>query len=90
MLLKCDTAMRLGVFKITKGEDDKGKVEMRPGVTSIVSEYDCLPHGIRKHKRAKVKIPADQSVTPVAQVNRKIPCHYQGKVKEELRKLEEA
>ena len=62
---------------------------MRPTVASLVSEYDCLFQGIGKHKHAKVKTGVDESITPVAQVNRKILYHYQDKVKEELRKLED-
>ncbi|XP_068674352.1 uncharacterized protein [Montipora foliosa] len=49
MLLEFDTAMQLGVLKITKAED----------------EYSCLFDGIGKHKHAKVKIRVDESVTPV-------------------------
>ena len=49
---------------------------MRPAVASIVSEYDCFFHGIWKHKNAKVKIRIDESVTPVVQVNCKIPYHF--------------
>ena len=89
MLLGCDTAMQLGVSKTTKAEDHKRKTEMRPTVASLVSEYDCFFHGIGKHKHVKLKIRVDESITPVAQVNRKIPYHYQDKVKEELRKLED-
>ena len=87
MLLEFDTAMQLGVLKITKAEDGEGKAEMRPAVASIISEYSCLFDGIGKHKHAKVKIRVDESVTPV---NGKIPYHYQDKVKGELRKLEDA
>ena len=89
MLLGCDTAMELGVLKIVNSVDNEGK-ELRPVVADIVSEYDCLFHGIGKHKHAKVKIRVDESVTPVAQVNRRIPYHYQDKLKEQLQKLEEA
>ena len=43
-------------------------------------------------RQNKVKICFDESVTPVAQVhvNRRIPYHYQDKLKEQLQKLEEA
>lgn len=47
-------------------------------------------HGIGKHNCAKVKIRVDEAVTPVAQVNRKIPHHYHEKVREQLQELEEA
>ncbi|PFX29405.1 Uncharacterized protein K02A2.6 [Stylophora pistillata] len=89
MLVRCDTAMELGVLKIINNIEKEDK-KLRPVVTDIVSEYDCLFHGIGKQKHAKVKIPFDESVTPVAQVNRSIPCHYQDKSKEQLRKLKEA
>ena len=83
MLLGCDTAMKLNSI-------DKEDKKLRPVVADIVSEYDCLFHGIGEHKRAKVKIRVDKCVTPVAQVNRRIPYHYQDKLKEQLQKLEEA
>ena len=89
MLLGCDTAMELGVLKIVNSIDKEDK-KLRPVVADIVSEYDCLFHGIGKHKHAKVKIRVDKSVTPVAKVNRRIPYHYQDKLKEQLQKLEEA
>ena len=72
MLLGCDMAMELGVLKIVNSIDKEGK-ELRPVVADNVSEYDCLFHGLGKHKHAKVKIRVDESVTPVAQVNRRIP-----------------
>ena len=50
----------------------------------VVSEYGCLFHGIGKHKHVKVKIEVDKSVTPVAQVNRRIPYLYEDKSKEQL------
>ena len=81
MLLGCDTAMKLGVLKIVNGIDKEDK-KLRPVVADIVSEYDCLFHGIGKHKHAKAKIRVDESVTPVAQVNRRIPYHYQDKLQE--------
>ena len=84
MLLGCDTAMELGVLKIVNGIDKEDK-KLRP-----VVEYDCLFHGVGKHKHAKVKIQVDKFVTPVAQVNSRIPYHYQDKLKEQLQKLEEA
>ena len=87
MLLGCDTAMKLGVLKIVNSIDKEDK-KLRPVVADIVSECDCLFHGIGKHKHAKIR--ADESVTPVAQVNRRISYHYQDKLKEQLRKLEEA
>ena len=89
MLLGCDTAMELGVLKIVNSLDKEDK-KLRPIVADIVSEYDCLFNGIGKHKHAKVKIRVDKSVTPVAQVNPRIPYHYQDKLKEELQKLGEA
>ena len=89
MLLGCDTAMKLGGLKIVNSMDKEDK-KLRPVVADIVSEYDCLFHGIGKHRHAKVKIRVDESVTPVAQVNRRNPYHYQGKLKEQLRKLQEA
>jgi len=84
MLLGCDTAMKLGVLKIVNSIDKEDK-KLRP-----VVEYDCLFHGVGKHKHAKVKIQVDKFVTPVAQVNSRIPYHYQDKLKEQLQKLEEA
>ena len=89
MLLGCDTAMKLGVLKIVNSIDKEDK-KLTPVVADIVSEYDCLFHGIGKHKHAKVKIRVDESVTPVAQVNHRIPYHYQDKLKEQLQKLQEA
>ena len=89
MLLGCDTAMKLGVLKIVNSIDKEDK-KLRPVVADIVSEYDCLFHGIGKDKHAKVKIPVDESVTPVAQVNCRIPYHYQDKLKEQLQKLQQA
>ena len=89
MLLGCDTAMELGVLKVVNSIDKEDK-KLRPVVADIVPEYDCLFHGITKHKRAKVKIGVDESVMPVAQVNRRIPHRYQNKLKEQLQKLEEA
>ena len=89
MLLECDTAMEPGVLKIVNSIDKGGK-KLRPVVAHIASEYHCLFHGIGKHKNAKVKIRVDESVTPVAQVNPRIPYHYQDKLKEQLQKLEEA
>ena len=83
MLLGCDTAMDLGVLKIVNSIDKEDK-RLRPVVADIVSEYDCLFRGIGKHKHAKVKIRVDKSVTPVTQVNRRIPYHYQDKLKEQL------
>ena len=81
--------MELGVLKIVNSLDKEDK-KLRPVVADIVSEYDCLFNGIGKHKHAKVKICVDKSVTPVAQVNPRIPYHYQDKLKEELQKLGEA
>ena len=78
MLLGCDTAMELGVLKIVSSIDKEDK-KLRPVVVDNVSKYDCLFHGIRKHK---VKIRVDESVTPFAQVNRRIRYHYQNKLKE--------
>ena len=65
MLLGCDTAMELGVLKFVNSIDKEDK-KLRPVLADIVSEYDCLFHGIGKHKHAKVKIRVDESVTPVA------------------------
>ena len=81
MLLGCDTAMELGVLKIVNSIDKEDK-KLRPVVVDNVSKYDCLFHGIRKHKHAKVKIRVDESVTPFAQVNWRIRYHYQNKLKE--------
>ena len=89
MLLGCDTATKLGVLKTVNGIDKEDK-KLRPVVADIVSEYDCLFHGIGKHKHAKVKIRVDKSVTAVPQVNCRIPYHYQDKLKEQLQKLQEA
>ena len=85
MLLRCDMIMELGVLKIVNSIDKEDK-KLRPVVADIVSEYDCLFHD----KHAKVKIQVDESVAPVPQVNRRIPYHYQDKLKEQLQKLEEA
>ena len=81
--------MLLGCLKIVNSIDKEYK-KLRPVVADIVSEYGCLFHGIGKHGHAKVKIRKNESVTPVVQVNRRIPYHYQGKLKEQLQKLEEA
>ena len=89
MLLGYDTAMKLGVLKIVNSIDKEDR-KLRPVIDDIVSEYDCLFHGIGKHKHAKVKIRVDKSVTLAAQVNRRIPYHYQDKLKQQLQKLEEA
>ena len=89
MLLGCDTAMKLGVLKIVNSIHKEDK-KLRHVFAYIISEYDYLFHGIGKHKHAKVKIRVDESVTPVAQVNRRIPYHYQDKLKEQLQKLQEA
>ena len=88
MLLGCDTAMELGVLKIVNSVGKENN-NLRPVVADIVSEYDCSFHGISKHKHAKVMIHVDESITLVAQVNSRIPYHYQDKLKEP-QKLEEA
>ena len=89
MLLGSDTAMELGVLRIVNRVDKEDKAS-RPVVADIASEYDCLIHGIGKHKHAQVKIPVEVSVTPVSQVNCRILYHYYDKLKEQLQKLEEA
>ena len=89
MLLGCDTTMVLGVLKIVNSTDKEDK-KLRPVVVDIVSKYDCFFHGIRKHKHARVKIRVDESVTPFAQVNRRLRYHYQEKLKEQLQKIDEA
>ena len=89
MLLECDKAMELGVLKIVNTIDKEDK-KLRPVVVDIFSKYDCLFHGIRKHKHAKVKIRVDESITPFAQVNWKIHYHYLERLNEQLQKLDES
>ena len=88
MLFGCDTAMELGVLKIVNSIDKEDK-KLRLVVADIVSEYDCLFHRFGKHNHTKVKIQVDEPITPVAQVNRRIPYHYQDKFKEQLQKLQQ-
>ena len=93
ILLGYETATQLGILKIVRNVTElkeEKTTQPRSEITQLISKHDSLFHGIGKHKHAKVKIEVNEEVTPVAQVNRKIPYHYHEQVKEQLQQLEEA
>lgn len=63
ILLGCETATKLGILKIVRDIKEQKESEPRTKINKLISKYDCLFHGIGKHKHPRVKIQVNENNT---------------------------
>ena len=83
-LLSYNTAVKLNLIKMTNQITQHDMIHN----TNILDNYPKLFEGIGKLKNCKAKLHIDDTVTPAAIPNRRIPFHLRQKVETELAYLE--
>ena len=88
-LLGRDTAMQLGILKITDPDSlSANVVEEENTGDMLFKTYEQCFQGIGKLKDFQLEIPIDVTITPVAQQPRRIPLSQRAKLAEKLEELE--
>ena len=87
-LLSHSTAKDVGLISLhINNISHKGPPVNDPEVTKILDKCPSVFYGLGKLKDKQVELVIDPDVKPVAQQQRRIPCHLRNKVQNELDKL---